>query len=67
MLTKLAEVVLTCLLFLLIPLFLFMKWLSKESVLFTTVREGTVKAIMRGKSFERFVMSFASYHLNDPK
>ncbi|MDE1919749.1 MAG: hypothetical protein KGH56_03595 [Patescibacteria group bacterium] len=52
--------------FVLFPLFLFMKWLAKESVLFTTVREGTVKAIMRGKSLERFIMSFAGYHLNDP-
>lgn len=42
-------------------------WLAEESILFTKVREGTVKAIMRGDSFERFVMSFAEHHLNDPE
>lgn len=45
---------------------LLMQWLAKENVLFTTVKEGTAKAIMRGDSFERFIMSFAGYHLNDP-
>ncbi|MEK6825113.1 MAG: SPFH domain-containing protein [Nanoarchaeota archaeon] len=44
----------------------FLKWLAEGSFLFTTVREGTVKVIMRGKSFDRFIMSFAGYHLNDP-
>lgn len=43
----------------------FLKWLAQENILFTTVQEGTVKAIMRGRSFERFIMSFAGYHLND--
>ena len=47
-------------------LVLFMKWLAAGNVLFTTVKEGSVKAIMRGKSFERFIMSFSGYHLNDP-
>ena len=42
-------------------------WLAKEDVLFTTVKEGTVKAIMRGTSFDRFIMSFEGYHLNNPK
>jgi regulator of protease activity HflC (stomatin/prohibitin superfamily) len=44
----------------------FLQWLAEEDILFTTVREGTVKAIVRGKSFDRFIMSFAGYHLNDP-
>lgn len=44
----------------------FLQWLAEEDILFTTVKEGTVKAIVRGKSLERFIMSFAGYHLNDP-
>jgi len=44
----------------------FLRWLAEENILFTTVREGTVKAIVRGKSFDRFLMAFAGYHLNDP-
>jgi hypothetical protein len=44
----------------------FLQWLAEENILFTTVKEGTVKAIMRGRSFDRFVMAFAGYHLNDP-
>lgn len=44
----------------------FLKWLGEENILVTTVKEGTAKAIMRGKSFERFIMAFAGYHLNDP-
>lgn len=44
----------------------FLQWLAEEDILFTTVKEGTTKAIMRGKSFERFIMAFAGYHLNDP-
>lgn len=43
----------------------FMKWLAVENILFTTVKEGTSKAIMRGKSFDRFLMAFDGYHLND--
>jgi hypothetical protein len=42
-------------------------WLAEENILFTTVKGSTAKAIMRGKSFERFTMSFPGYHLNDPK
>jgi hypothetical protein len=49
-----------------ISLFLFLQWLAKGSILVTTVREGTVKAVMRGNSAERFLMSFQGYHLNDP-
>ncbi|MDE2021552.1 MAG: hypothetical protein KGI71_01335, partial [Patescibacteria group bacterium] len=41
-------------------------WLAQEGILFTKVNEGTVKGIVRGDSFDRFVMSFAEYHLNDP-
>ena len=41
-------------------------WLAEENVLFTTVKEGTAKAIVRGKTFDHFIMSFAGYHLNDP-
>lgn len=41
-------------------------WLAEENVLFTTVKEGTVKTIMRGDSLDYFIMSFAEYHLNDP-
>ncbi len=44
----------------------FLKWLAGENILFTTVREGTMKTIVRGKGFERFIMTFAGYHLNDP-
>lgn len=44
----------------------FFQWLAEENLFFTTVGEGTAKAIMRGQSFARFVMSFEGYHLNDP-
>ncbi|MFZ3043591.1 MAG: SPFH domain-containing protein [Minisyncoccia bacterium] len=44
----------------------FLQRLGEANIFFTTVREGTVKAIMRGKSLERFIMAFAGYHLNDP-
>lgn len=44
-----------------------MQWLAKENILFTTVKEGTAKAIMRGDSFDHFIMSFKGYHLNDPR
>ncbi len=42
-------------------------WLAEESILFTKVNEGTAKAIMRGSSFDRFIMSFKGYHLNPTK
>lgn len=45
----------------------FTQWLAQENILFTTVKEGTVKAIMRGKAFDHFIMAFAGYHLNDPR
>ncbi len=51
---------------LLSPLSLFMQWLAQENILFTTVKEGTIKTIMRGKKFERFYMAFEGFHLNDP-
>lgn len=44
----------------------FFQRLGEANIFFTTVKEGTVKAIVRGKAFERFIMSFAGYHLNDP-
>lgn len=46
--------------------FAFLPWLAKENILVTTVKEGTAKAIMRGKSFHHFVMSFRGHHLNVP-
>lgn len=42
------------------------KNLAAENIVFTTVKEGTVKAIVRGESFERFIMAYQGYHLNDP-
>lgn len=50
---------------LLIPILF--KWLAEQSIFFTTVQEGTVKAVMRGKTFDHFLMSFKGYHLNDPR
>lgn len=50
-----------------LALFFFLPWLAEEDILTTKVKEGTGKAIMRGNSFDRFVMSFEGYHLNDPK
>ncbi|MFA5744773.1 MAG: hypothetical protein WC887_01005 [Candidatus Paceibacterota bacterium] len=44
----------------------FLQWLARENIFFTTVKEGTAKAIMRGDSFERFIMSFSGYHINAP-
>ncbi len=49
---------------LLFPFFLL--WIAQEDILFTTVKEGTSKIIMQGKSFKRAIMAFAGYHLNDP-
>lgn len=49
-----------------VAFYFFLQWIAQENILFTTVKEGTVKTIMRGDSFERFVMAFESYHLNDP-
>lgn len=40
--------------------------LAEENVLFTFVKEGTAKAIMRGGEFVRLVMEFENFHLNDP-
>ena len=50
-----------------IALSFFLKWLAKENILLTTAKEGTAKVIMRGDSFDRLVLSFKKYHLNDPK
>lgn len=46
--------------------FVVFPWLAEENILFTTVKEGTIKAVMNGKSVHHFLMSFAGYHLNDP-
>ena len=49
----------------------FLQWLAEENILFTTVKEGTAKAIVRStrgnSSFSRLIMSFAGYHLNASK
>lgn len=45
----------------------FIKELARKDMLFTTVKEGTVKAVVRGESFDHFIMGFAGYHLNDPR
>lgn len=47
-------------------IFIVFPWLAEENILFTTVKEGTIKVVMHGKSIDRFLMSFAGYHLNDP-
>ncbi|MBU6214927.1 hypothetical protein KGM48_03795 [Patescibacteria group bacterium] len=47
-------------------MFLLPPWLAEECILFTKVEEGTARAIVRGGSLERFVMSFAGHHLNHP-
>lgn len=44
----------------------FLQRLGEANLFFTTVGEGKVKTIMRGKALERFIMTFAGYHLNDP-
>lgn len=64
-LVLLVVTVMLVLLAVVVVLFVF-PWLAEENILFTKVKEGTVKAIMRGDSFERFIMSFERYHINDP-
>lgn len=63
--TTLSALVLLSILAVFVPFFL--RWLAEENIFFTTVKEGSVKAIMRGKTFDHFIMSFAGYHLNDPR
>jgi len=46
--------------------FIVFPWFAEENILFATVKEGTIKTIMHGKSVHKFLMSFAGYHLNDP-
>lgn len=43
-----------------------MNWLADGDDLYTKVAEGTAKAVMRGKSLSRIIMSFQGHHLNDP-
>lgn len=50
-----------------IGFFVFLRWLAQEDIFFTTVKEGTAKAIVRGDSFDRLIISFEGFHLNDPK
>jgi hypothetical protein len=45
----------------------FLQWLAKENIFVTTVKEGAVKAIMRGDSLDHFIISFAGYHLSDQR
>jgi regulator of protease activity HflC (stomatin/prohibitin superfamily) len=52
--------------YLLICLPFFLRWLADEDILLTTVQEGTAKAIMQGKNFHHFVMAYKGFHLNDP-
>lgn len=40
--------------------------LAEEDTLFTFVKEGTSKVIMRGSEFDRAIMAFKNFHLNDP-
>lgn len=52
---------------LLAPLEIYLKWLAEQDVFFTKCNEGTIKAIMKGATADHFIMSFAGYHLNDPR
>lgn len=52
---------------LLSPLYFFMQWLAEEDILFTTCTEGTIKIVVKSGSFDHPIMSFAGYHLNDPR
>lgn len=52
---------------LLSPIFFFMQWLAEENILWTTCKEGTAKIVLRGDSFDHIIMSFKSYHINDPR
>lgn len=38
----------------------------KKTTLFTTVKEGTAKAIMRGEEFDGIIASWRGHHINDP-
>lgn len=39
----------------------------KKNTLFTTIKEGTAKAIMRGEEFDGIIASWRGHHINDPK
>lgn len=41
--------------------------LSLFDIFFTQVKEGTVKAVMKGESFDHFLMHFKGHYLNDPR
>jgi hypothetical protein len=66
-LVGIAVVMIALFLFITTLLFFALPWLAEEDILFTTVKEGTAKAIMRGRSFDHFIMSFEGFHLNDPR
>jgi len=40
--------------------------LASKNLLFTTVKEGTAKAIVKGEGFDRLLMAHKGHHLNDP-
>jgi len=50
----------------LIGLPFFLKWLADGNVLFTTVPEGTAKAVLKSKTLDHIVMSLKGFHLNKP-
>lgn len=52
---------------LLAPLEIYLKWLAEQDIFFTTCKEGTIKTIVKGATADHFIMSFAGYHLNDPR
>jgi len=44
-----------------------LKALAKGDTLVTEVPEGAAKAIVKGQTFSRFIMSYENHHLNDPR
>ena len=38
----------------------------KKTTLFTTIKEGSAKAIMRGEEFDGIIASWGGHHINDP-
>ncbi|MGC9602789.1 MAG: SPFH domain-containing protein [Minisyncoccia bacterium] len=41
--------------------------LAQYQICFTFVKEGTAVAIMRGRSFDHFIMAWRKHYLNDPR
>jgi regulator of protease activity HflC (stomatin/prohibitin superfamily) len=50
----------------LIGLPFFLKWLAEGNILFTTVPEGTAKAVLKSKTLDHIVLSLKGSHLNKP-